>query len=770
MVSFKPSFKLSSIYDGKSPIFKLSVSLDQFLLVPNIDRLSFVNVKNGYIQSTVEIPQYSALALSDDFLTLALIDRNNTLHFFDLSNISSSDITSSDLKGIIIKNFDNNNATCSCLKFLTNTLISVTFSDGTINIFNFKLYINAVKKTDCGIITDVYPQRNTINNYLLCTKDGKIISVSLNKSKLNINSITDAHSSSITFISFLKNDMLISCALDNTLSIWKINEHKLTLYKSQALSTSFTSHEASSQFIYLIDIFGDIWVINEDLSLSFSKKIIPKGLSITKKCQNLLILNNQYVAYTDFDKMLVEKLFVVNLRPVLACYFLNDSSFVFSQSENELVLVENYKSTHCNLLVHKIRDLSTQCFICISIYRAIDAIYIASATREGVLCLWVLKNNTFNENNAHVIAHTLSVNALVFSNDGKFLYSASEDTTIKCWSLSLSSNNAKEALNLSLKWTVKGHLKDINCLDFHPFEKVLISCSQDKTIKLWDAEEGKLLSLIKAHDRSIWSVRFVNKGALKGQYIITGSADKTVKIWSYPSGNCIRTFEHSSTVISSLFIPLNNCVLSVTVNGIVCSHDFTNGKLNFQSDDQHFDRIWGCDMDLTENMLLTYSDDCSIIFWHNNFIVDSIQTRENLNHSILKEQDLQNFISNRNFANAFYLCLCLEKYNKLFSFMNSAIKASSLKQVFDFVFQSCNVAENMPMASFLKHVREWNAKFGNSLISNVFLRYFVVNNSSSTDPDMDEIFRQTILYNNAYIQRIDDMIVDSFLIDSIMGF
>ena len=67
----------------------------------------------------------------------------------------------------------------------------------------------------------------------------------------------------------------------------------------------------------------------------------------------------------------------------------------------------------------------------------------------------------------------------------------------------------------------------------------LLSGSQDKTFKLWDAATGRLLRTFEGHSETVTSVAF----SPDGTRLLSGSDDKTLKLWDAASGNLIRGWE-----------------------------------------------------------------------------------------------------------------------------------------------------------------------------------------------------------------------------------
>ncbi|OUL27508.1 WD40 repeat domain-containing protein, partial [Nostoc sp. 106C] len=141
-----------------------------------------------------------------------------------------------------------------------------------------------------------------------------------------------------------------------------------------------------------------------------------------------------------------------------------------------------------------------------------------------------------------------SVWSVSFSPDGKTIASASDDNTIKLWSL-----DGKE-----LK-TFKGHSDSVSWASFSPDGKTIASTGRDKTIKLWNLD-GKELKTFKGHSDWVWGVSF----SPDGQTIASASADKTIKLWSL-DGKELKTFKrHSDGVSSVSFSPDGKTITSAS--------------------------------------------------------------------------------------------------------------------------------------------------------------------------------------------------------------
>lgn len=119
-------------------------------------------------------------------------------------------------------------------------------------------------------------------------------------------------------------------------------------------------------------------------------------------------------------------------------------------------------------------------------------------------------------------AHSKRILAVLFSPDGKRIYSASHDGEIRIWS-----TTGKRLQSLV------AHEGPITCLRLLDDGKTLVSGSHDRRILIWDAITGDLQREIQAHEDQITDLEFLpNNGGL-----ISCGLDSEVHLWGVKAGD-----------------------------------------------------------------------------------------------------------------------------------------------------------------------------------------------------------------------------------------
>jgi WD40 repeat protein len=106
---------------------------------------------------------------------------------------------------------------------------------------------------------------------------------------------------------------------------------------------------------------------------------------------------------------------------------------------------------------------------------------------------------------------------------------------------------------------LKSHTDILNDLDFSDDGRYLVSASIDKTAKVWDMESFTLIDTITAHSREVYAVRFIKKG--KEYQIISIGYDGQILLYSLTQRRVLtsdyKNQELQSLAVSNQFIAVS---------------------------------------------------------------------------------------------------------------------------------------------------------------------------------------------------------------------
>jgi WD40 repeat protein len=148
------------------------------------------------------------------------------------------------------------------------------------------------------------------------------------------------------------------------------------------------------------------------------------------------------------------------------------------------------------------------------------------------------------------IGHSDWIRSLAFSPDSKTVLSGSNDRTVRLWNLETG----------RLLYLLTGHRERIKCVGISP-DGLLLSCSVDGQVRLWDRnllthrKTGNCRYVVKASSKTITLVNTLPVSPNPQRPIFaTGAEHGKVSIWNLETGQWQRTISaHSSPVLSLAF-------------------------------------------------------------------------------------------------------------------------------------------------------------------------------------------------------------------------
>jgi hypothetical protein len=178
------------------------------------------------------------------------------------------------------------------------------------------------------------------------------------------------------------------------------------------------------------------------------------------------------------------------------------------------------------------------------------------------------------------LRHENTVQACVFTPDGLFLVSASDDNTLKLWDM----DTGKEIRSFT------GHQGWVRSCAVVPGGRAMVSASYDRTLKLWDIHSGKEIRTFTGHKSPVVACTVTPDG----RAMVSASEDQTLKLWDIQSGKEIRTFTgHKSPVVACSVAPDGRAMVSASYDQTLKLWDIHSGK-EIRTFTGHKDYVTAC--------------------------------------------------------------------------------------------------------------------------------------------------------------------------------
>ena len=205
--------------------------------------------------------------------------------------------------------------------------------------------------------------------------------------------------------------------------------------------------------------------------------------------------------------------------------------------------------------------------------------------------------------------HADRVTEIIFSPDGKLLFSSSRDKTIKLWQIP----------DGQLQATINGNGVPIGVkISLSPDGKILASYSQDskdKTIKLWQIPNGKPLATLTGHTDAIWGISLSPDGK-----ILASCSYKTIRLWQMPHGKPLATLTgHTNLIWGISLSPDGKILVSYSQDKTIKLWQMPDGKL-LATLTGHTELVRGISLSPDGKILASYSDDRKIKLWSSDLL------------------------------------------------------------------------------------------------------------------------------------------------------
>ena len=380
-----------------------------------------------------------------------------------------------------------------------------------------------------------------------------------------------------------------------------------------------------------------------------------------------------------------------------------------------------------------------------------------------------------------------------------FLLTGSQDKTIKRWDTT--DKGSKKGLRAT--YTRKAHDKDINAIDVDETASLFASASQDRTVKIYSADDGETLGILKGHRRGVWCVQFAPQRNQAGRHgakglVATGSGDKTVKVWSLSDYSCLMTLEgHTNSVLQVAWLPLvpldardkrGPQLASSGGDGLVKIWDTDSGEA-MSTLDNHTDRVWALatpQAAASSSTLVSGGADGVVTFWEDTTQAELAAATTAETQRIELDQQFQNCAHAGNYREAIALALQMDQPGRLLTLFKSVVEGEAAEH--DTLSGSHAVDDVLAhlsdeqLATLLLRIRDWNTNARTAHVAQRIL-WAIVKSYPATrlarlkvaggsrggggggGGGLGDVVDAVKAYTERHYRRIEELVDESYLLD-----
>ena len=190
--------------------------------------------------------------------------------------------------------------------------------------------------------------------------------------------------------------------------------------------------------------------------------------------------------------------------------------------------------------------------------------WVLTASDDGTAKVWDAATGVVL---ATLTGHADRVRHATFSNDGSLILTSSNDRTARIWNLKATAQaDGSTMVDATIAQVFNGHEWAVLSAEFSDDGKFVITASEDNTARIWDATNGKELSVLAGHTARVTSVAFAPGD--NPTRAVTASQDGAVKLWDTKENKEILTLDgHTREVTSVAFSPDGKYVLTASEDG-----------------------------------------------------------------------------------------------------------------------------------------------------------------------------------------------------------
>jgi len=251
---------------------------------------------------------------------------------------------------------------------------------------------------------------------------------------------------------------------------------------------------------------------------------------------------------------------------VYGCALSPDGSRVASASADHVVAIWETSERRTSFLLTGHRDWVNDCAMHPS------GNLLASVSSDRTLRLWDLNSRA---RKLAFVAHAQGATCCAFSPDGRHVMSGATDGSLVRWSLDFDEQLWEAWLThpllptktaeLSLRSVaMAGHARAVNRCAFAPDGRYLVTASNDRILKVWDADKNVLLQTLQGHAGEVNGCDV----SPDSSFVASVSQDGGFRLWRSSDGACVASLQVDGALSGCAWIDTAGSIAVVGAMGI----------------------------------------------------------------------------------------------------------------------------------------------------------------------------------------------------------
>ncbi|HEY0754149.1 MAG TPA: PQQ-binding-like beta-propeller repeat protein [Ktedonobacteraceae bacterium] len=200
-----------------------------------------------------------------------------------------------------------------------------------------------------------------------------------------------------------------------------------------------------------------------------------------------------------------------------------------------------------------------------------------------------------------LVGHAAIVTSCALSADGRLVVSSSQDGTLKLWNKDLGAE----------RLTLRGHSSAVTDCALSADGRLVASACSDHTLKLWDATTGAERHTLRGHSSSVIGCAL----SADGRLVASASQDHTLKLWDAATGAERHTLRGHAAIVTGCALSADGrLVVSSSQDGTLKLWDAASG-VERHTLRGHSSAVTDCALSADGRLIVSASSDHTLKLW-----------------------------------------------------------------------------------------------------------------------------------------------------------